>query len=57
MYCNPGCKSVTRYVVVTKPKENVTSENVILADTPGFQDTAGIEVEFANIIGMKKALQ
>lgn len=29
----------------------------MLADTPGFHDTAGIEVEFANIIGLKKALQ
>lgn len=56
MRCNPGCKSVTRYVTITTPKASVTDEDVMLADTPGFQDTGGAEVEFGNIIGTKRAL-
>jgi len=57
MHSNPECKSVTRYMVAVQPREHITTENVQFADSAGFSDTEGIEVQIANMIGMKQALK
>jgi hypothetical protein len=59
MHSNPQCKSVTRYITALKPLSSVYSStrDVYLADSPGIGDTAGIEVEIANMIGVMRALQ
>lgn len=57
MHSNPECKSVTRYVVAVRPREHITRTEIYLADSPGFSDTEGIEVQIANLLGMKKALK
>jgi len=57
MHSNPSCKSVTRYIVAVKPKVEMKAGEVYLADTPGWGDTAGVEVQLANIIGVRRALR
>lgn len=57
MHSNPSCKSVTRHIVAVKPKPGVDSDGYYLADTPGWGDTAGAEVQLANIIGVNRALR
>jgi energy-coupling factor transporter ATP-binding protein EcfA2 len=57
MHSNPSCKSVTRYVVAAKPKPEMKAGDVYLADTPGWGDTAGIEVQLANNFGVRQALR
>jgi hypothetical protein len=57
MYSNPACKLVTRYIVAVRPKDSVTKENILLTDTPGFGDTAGVEVQMANILGVSSAIR
>jgi GTP-binding protein EngB required for normal cell division len=57
MHSNPGCKSVTRYIVAAAAKKEVTTKDILLADSPGFGDTAGVEVEIANMLGVSEALK
>jgi energy-coupling factor transporter ATP-binding protein EcfA2 len=57
MHSNPSSKSVTRYIVAVRPRSDITSKEVYLTDTPGFGDSAGIEVQLANIAGVKRALR
>lgn len=57
MASNPECKSVTRYIVAVKPKSEITTRNIYLADTPGWGDTAGTEVQLANLVGVREALR
>lgn len=57
MHANPSSKSVTRYLVAVKPKSKITTEDIYLTDTPGWGDTAGLEVQLANIIGVRRALR
>jgi hypothetical protein len=57
MHSNPSSKSVTRYIVAARPRASITSKEIHLTDTPGFGDSAGIEVQLANIIGVKRALK
>lgn len=41
------------------PNERVNSEknNFVICDSPGFGDTAGVEVDISNAIGMINALR
>jgi predicted GTPase len=57
MHSNPSSRSVTRYIVAVRPRSNITFKEVYLTDTPGFGDSAGVEVKLANIIGVKRALR
>lgn len=57
MHSNPSCKSVTRYIVAVKPKPDMKAGEIYLTDSPGWGDTAGVEVQIANIIGVKNALR
>jgi hypothetical protein len=57
MHSNPACKSVTRYIVAVRPQNSVTKEKILLTDTPGLGDTAGVEVQMANILGISRAIR
>lgn len=57
MHSNPSCKSVTRYIVAAKPKPEITNKDISFTDTPGWGDTAGVEVQLANLTGVKRALR
>ena len=57
MYSIPGSKSCTRYLTAAVPKKEVTTKDILLADSPGFGDTAGVEVEIANMVGMSESLK
>lgn len=56
MVSNPDCKSNTRTIVAVKARSNMTDRDIYLADTPGFGDTGGSEVEIANEIAISTAL-
>jgi predicted GTPase len=47
-------KSETRFVTSIDIKHN--GDTITLADTPGSEDTQSAEIEFANILGVKKAI-
>ncbi|ETO01626.1 hypothetical protein RFI_35814, partial [Reticulomyxa filosa] len=61
--CRASAKSETKYItaVPIDLKElgvlSIKLENVVLCDTPGFEDTNGPEVDVANGMGIIKALQ
>ncbi|ETO00734.1 hypothetical protein RFI_36706, partial [Reticulomyxa filosa] len=61
--CRAGAKSETKYITavpIDLKKLGVLSiklNNVVLCDTPGFEDTNGPEVDVANGMGIIKALQ
>ncbi|CAF4392841.1 unnamed protein product [Rotaria sp. Silwood2] len=58
---SPFARSETRYITpVTVNIEDVGgnhSDSIILCDTPGFDDTSGVEVDIANRIGIVKAIK
>ncbi|CAF3375314.1 unnamed protein product, partial [Rotaria sp. Silwood2] len=58
---SPFARSETRYITpVTVNIEDVGgnhSDSIILCDTPGFDDTSGVEVDIANGIGIVKAIK
>ncbi len=47
-------KSETRYVTSIDIKHN--GDTITLVDTPGSEETQSAEIEFANILGVKKAI-
>ncbi|ETO02742.1 hypothetical protein RFI_34671, partial [Reticulomyxa filosa] len=61
--CSASAKSETKYITaipINLKELGVRStklDNVVLCDTPGFEDTNGPEVDVANGIGIIKALQ
>ena len=61
-YTSPEAKSCTRYINAAQlPKfmqEKLIRKNeeIWICDTPGFGDTAGVEIEIANQVGMINAL-
>ncbi|ETN99816.1 hypothetical protein RFI_37651, partial [Reticulomyxa filosa] len=61
--CSASAESETKYITavpIDLKKLGVLSiklDNVVLCDTPGFEDTGGPEVDVANGIGIIKALQ
>ncbi|ETN99574.1 hypothetical protein RFI_37896, partial [Reticulomyxa filosa] len=61
--CSASAKSETKYItaVPVNLKElgvlSIKLDNVVLCDTPGFEDTNGPEVDVANGMGIIKALQ
>ncbi|ETN99986.1 hypothetical protein RFI_37472, partial [Reticulomyxa filosa] len=61
--CSPSAESETKYITaipINLKELGVRStklDNVVLCDTPGFEDTNGPEVDVANGIGIIKALQ
>lgn len=57
MASNAGSKSVTRFITAVKPDANIASGDIYFVDSPGFGDTAGKEVEIANIVGVMTALK
>jgi hypothetical protein len=57
MHSNPSCKSVTRYIVAAKPKSEMEAGDIYFTDTPGWGDSSGVEVQLANLIGVKRALR
>ncbi|CAF4888037.1 unnamed protein product, partial [Rotaria sp. Silwood2] len=59
---NPECQSETRYITpVTIPLKDILGPGetgtIILCDAPGFGDTAGLEVDIANGVGIIEALK
>ena len=52
---NPFCKSVTKYItpVTVEYKKN---KFITICDTPGFDDSNGVEVDIANGISVIKAI-
>ncbi|ETN98286.1 hypothetical protein RFI_39224, partial [Reticulomyxa filosa] len=60
--CSPSAESETKYITaipINLKELSVRSklDNIVLCDTPGFEDTNGPEVDVANGIGIIKALQ
>ena len=60
---SPEAKSCTRYINAVKVPEKmykktfpVNKRNIVICDSPGFGDSAGVEVDIANCVGMINAL-
>jgi predicted GTPase len=63
-YTSPEAKSCTRYINAVPVPEKmypngtpVYKRTLVICDTPGFGDSAGVEVDIANGVGMINALR
>lgn len=62
-YTSPEAKSCTRYINAVKVPEKMykksiplNKRDIVICDSPGFGDSAGVEVDIANCVGMINAL-
>ena len=54
--CSPLTQSCTK-IIATVPITHGANKELLLCDTPGFEDTEGPEVDLANVIGVIKAVK